>query len=49
MSESFNLSWSNFESAALQTVQNLFSDTELVDVTLASDDDKQIKAHKVIL
>jgi hypothetical protein len=49
MSESFNLSWSNFESAALQTVQNLFSDTELVDVTLASEDDKQIKAHKVIL
>ena len=49
MAESFNLSWSNFESAALQTVQDLFSDTEFVDVTLASDDEEQIKAHKVIL
>jgi len=47
--EKLNLSWSNFESAASKTVRDLFSDTEFADVTLASDDEEQMQAHKVIL
>merc|ERR1712096_37142 len=41
--------WNEFESAASQTVRDLLSDTEFADVTLASHDDQQIKAHKAIL
>jgi len=47
--EKFNLAWSDFDTSALQTLRDLLVDTDFVDVTLASHDDEQIKAHKVIL
>jgi len=49
MSEAFSLSWSDFETASSTTIRDLFSDLEFADVTLASHDEEQIKAHKVIL
>jgi broad-like protein len=45
----FQLAWKEFNSCTSSTFQDLYSDTEFTDVTLATDDDKQIKAHKVIL
>ena len=45
----FQLAWNEFNSCTSSTFQDLFTDTEFTDVTLATDDDKQLKAHKVIL
>ena len=49
MSETFNLSWTDFENDSSTTIRSLLSDTEFIDITLASHDEEQIKAHKVIL
>ena len=49
MGEKFNLSWNEFENCASKTVKDLLSDQDFTDVTLVCDEDKQIKAHKVIL
>ena len=48
-SEKFNLSWNEFDNCASNTFKELLGETDFVDVTLVSDDLKQIKAHKVIL
>jgi DNA-directed RNA polymerase subunit M/transcription elongation factor TFIIS len=45
----FNLSWNGFESSTSCTFKDLLLDEDFNDVTLVCDDDKQIKAHKVIL
>ena len=47
--EKFNLSWNEYGSWTKNTFQDLLSDHEFTDVTLACEDDRQIKAHKVIL
>ena len=47
--ERFNLLWKGFESCATNTIKNLYSEKSYADVTLACDDDKQFKAHKVIM
>ena len=47
--EKFDLAWNDFESNAVNTIRNLFNDTEFTDVTLLSDDRRRIKAHKIIL
>jgi hypothetical protein len=47
--EKFNLSWNDFDKGASNTFKELLGETDFVDVTLVSDDLKQIKAHKVIL
>ena len=47
--EKFNLTLSDFDTSAIQTLGDLLVDTDFVDVTLASHDDAQIKAHKVVL
>ena len=47
--ELYNLSWNEFETGAINTFKQLFGQTDFVDVTLVSEDLKQIKAHKVIL
>jgi len=44
-----NLSWNEFESCTSNSFKGLIAREEFVDVTLACDDDKQVKAHKVIL
>ena len=48
-SELFSLEWDKFQINAGNTLKMLLADTNYTDVTLACDDDKQIKAHKVIL
>ena len=47
--EKFNLSWNDYGSWTKNTFQDLLNDHEFTDVTLASEDERQIKAHKVIL
>ena len=47
--EKFNLSWNDFESNACSSYRKLVNDTHFTDVTLACDDNRQIKAHKVVL
>ena len=45
----FYLRWNNFETNAPNTLRKLWNDQDFADVTLATVDDKQIRAHKVIL
>jgi len=45
----YNLAWNEFESCTSNSFKGLIAREEFVDVTLACDDDKQVKAHKVIL
>ena len=47
--EKFHLAWDKFQVTARTTFNNLFEDQDFTDVTLVCEDDKQIKAHKVIL
>ena len=48
-SEKLNLTWHSFEKCASDTFKDIFEDEHFTDVTLVTDDNKQIKAHKVIL
>ena len=48
-SELYYLSSNCFEASLSSTYRNLLFDQDFTDVTLVCDDDKQIKAHKVIL
>ena len=47
--ETFNLTWNSFETSSRDNLKHLISDNSFVDVTLVTDDDQHIKAHKVIL
>ena len=47
--EKFSLKWNQFGSSTQNTFRNLLNDQNFADVTLVSGDNKQIKAHKVIL
>ena len=49
MSEKLCLKWNDFQENVTTAFGSLRDDKELTDVTLASDDGQQIKAHKVIL
>jgi len=42
-------SWDAFQQSAKETFRSLVNEEDFMDVTLSCDDDKQIKAHKVIL
>ena len=44
-----NLHWENFETNAANTFRQMWNDQDLTDVTLATVDDQQIRAHKLIL
>ena len=44
-----NVNWNEFEVSAANSFKNLWSNKNFTDVTLASEDDHQIRAHKVIL
>jgi len=48
-SEKFNLARNEFESCSSLTLKELRNDNHFTDVTLACEDGKQIKAHKVLL
>ena len=45
----FLLSWNDFEANAPNTFRKLWTDQDFTDVTLATEDDHQIRAHKVII
>jgi len=45
----YELSWKEFEQCAGQTFKDHFSLEEYCDVTLACDDEKQVKSHKMVL
>ena len=49
MGEDHKFTWSNFNDQTRCTFNKLIEDTDFLDVTLVTDDNKQIKAHKVIL
>merc|ERR1712098_19372 len=49
MEEKFCLKWNNFQENTIRTFSKLRSEEEFYDVTLVSDDQKQIMAHKVVL
>ena len=49
ISEKFLLASDKFQTSAGKTFNNLFEDQDFSAVTLVCDDDKQIRAHKVIL
>ena len=44
-----NISWNAFESKTSETFRDLWSNKSFTDVTLATEDDQQIDAHKIIL
>ena len=48
-SEKFNLTWNEFEKCTSNSFKDLLGEQDFVDVTLISEDTKQIKAHKVVL
>ena len=49
MSEKLCLQWNDFKENAIGSLASLKDDKDFLDVTLASEDGKQIEAHKVIL
>merc|ERR1719356_994481 len=48
-SEKFCLRWNDFEANISSAFREIRDDKEFFDVTLASEDDNQIQAHKVII
>ena len=49
MSEKFNLKWNDFQSNITSAFSQLRTKTKFQDVTLVSDDQQQISAHRVVL
>ena len=49
MAEKFQLKWNDFSSNVVRSFSSLRSDVDFSDVTLVSDDQKKIAAHKVVL
>jgi len=49
MDDRFNLSWDDFQTSTISSIKDLLNDEQFTDVTLACDDGKQVKAHKIIL
>ena len=49
MSEKFSLKWNDFHSNVSKSFELMRNEEYLQDVTLVSDDDFQVKAHKLVL
>ena len=49
MSEKFCLKWNDFQTNVTKKFSSLKADTDFCDVTLVSDDQKQLSAHKFVL
>ena len=47
--DKFTFSWENYNSDVPNTLRQLWNDNDFCDVTLATNDDANIRAHKVIL
>ena len=48
-SEKLELTWANFEKNIAQSYKLLRQEEDFLDVTLVSEDEKQVKAHKLVL
>ena len=49
MAEKFALTWNDYEQHLSMSLKSIRNETDLLDVTLVSDDLKKIKAHKLLL
>ena len=49
MEEKFYLKWNEFQENTIKTFSNLRQEDAFFDVTLVSDDQRQMMAHKVVL
>ena len=49
MSEKFSLKWNDFQSTVSSSFKTLRQEEDFFDVTLVSDDEVQMSAHKLIL
>ena len=49
MEDKFCLKWNNFQENTIKTFSRLRFEEEFFDVTLVSEDQRQIMAHKVVL
>ena len=49
MGEQFCLKWNDFQSTISQSFKELQAEKDFVNVTLVSDDEVQLQAHKVVL
>ena len=49
MSEKFSLKWNDFQTNVTKSFSKLRKEEDFYDVTLVSDDQKQISAHKLVL
>ena len=49
MSERFSLKWNDFQSIVSQSFSVLREEQDFYDVTLVSEDETQIQAHKLVL
>ena len=49
MAKKFNLKWKGFQSNVTNTFKTLRTFDHFYDVTLVSDDQQQVSAHKVVL
>ena len=47
--ENFNVSWHNYPEHLRDMLEDMISDDSFADVTLVTDDKKQLKAHRNIL
>ena len=47
--ERFNLTWDTFDQHLKEILQDMLKTDDMADVTLVSDDMKQLKVHKLIL
>ena len=47
--ELLNLTWDVYSENSCNTIRNLYHDTAFTDITLLTEDDRQISAHKVVL
>ena len=49
MSEKFCLKWNDFQTNVTSSFSKLRNEDEFFDVTLVSDDQQQVSAHKLVL
>ena len=49
MSEKFSLKWNDFQASVSESFSKLRNETHFNDVTIVSEDEVQMSAHKVVL
>ena len=49
ISEKFNLTWNEFDKCTINAFKDLMDHQDFVDVTLVSEDNEEVKCHKLVL